>query len=313
MPQALLVHGGAWNIPDDLVEPSLKGLHAALDAGRTRLAAGAHAIDVVESVIRILEDDPNFDAGRGSRLNRAGEVEMDASIMRGSDLDAGAVAAVTGVRHPITLARRVMERSPHVLLVGAGAGQFAAEQGLERCSTEDLLVGSELERYRRVRAGEQVWIREEFSPHGHGGESEGPMGTVGAVAVDVEGRLAAATSTGGTQDKLPGRVGDSPVLGAGTWADDATGAASATGWGEGILRVLLTRSVVDRIESGVTAAQAARDGLVRLERVGGKGGVIAVDRHGRPGIAFNTPRMARGWLGHDASIHVAIEADESLR
>jgi len=311
LPQALLVHGGAWNIPDDLVEPSLAGLRVALETGRTRLDDGAHAIDVVESVIRVLEDDPSFDAGRGSRLNRAGEVEMDASIMRGSDLDAGAVAAVCGVRHPITLARMVMERSPHVLLAGAGAGQFADDQGVERCSTEDLLVGSELERYRRVRAGESVLIREEFSPEGHGNEPEGPLGTVGAVAVDAQGLLAAATSTGGTQDKLPGRVGDSPVLGAGTWADDANGAASATGWGEGILRVLLTRTVVDAIERGSSSADAAREGLARLARIGGKGGVIVANRHGQRGIAFNTPRMARGWLEVDGTIHVAIEALEA--
>ena len=311
MPQALLVHGGAWNIPDELVEPSLAGLRAALRAGRRRLDDGAHAIDVVEDAVRALEDDPHFDAGRGSRLNRAGEVEMDASIMRGSDLDAGAVAAVSGIRHPVTLARLVMERSPHVLLAGPGAERFAAEHGVQRCVTEDLLVGNELERYRRVRAGEQVLIREEFSPEGHGKKQKGPLGTVGAVAVDAQGRLAAATSTGGTQDRLPGRVGDSPVLGAGTWADDAAGAASATGWGEGILRVLLTRTVIDRIERGAAAGEAARAGLERLKRISGKGGVIVVDQHGQGGIAFNTPRMARGWLDPDGAIHVAIEAAEA--
>jgi len=237
---------------------------------------------------------------------------MDASIMRGSDLNAGAVAAVERVRHPVSLARLVMDQSPHVLLVGAGAGRFADEHGVERCRTEDLLVGSELDRYRRVRAGETVLIREEFSPEGHGND-EGPLGTVGAVAVDAAGHLAAATSTGGTQDKLPGRVGDSPVLGAGTWADDATGAASATGWGEGILRVLLTRTVADFIENGSAAQDAARKGLARLERIGGKGGVIVADRHGRHGIAYNTPRMARGWLDADGTIHVAIEAAETSR
>ena len=311
MPQALLVHGGAWNIPNELVEPSLNGLRAALQAGRRRLDDGAHAIDVVESAVRVLEDDPHFDAGRGSRLNRAGEVEMDASIMRGSDFEAGAVAAVSGVRHPVTVARLVMERSPHVLLAGPGAARFAADHGVERCSTEDLLVGTELERYRRVRAGDNVLIREEFSPDGHGKEREEPLGTVGAVAVDTQGRLAAATSTGGTQDKLPGRVGDSPILGAGTWADDDAGAASATGWGEGILRVLLTRTVIDLIERGASAGEAVRGGLARLERISGKGGVIVVDRHGVRGIAFNTPRMARGWLDTDGAIHLAIGPTET--
>ena len=161
------------------------------------------------------------------------------------------------------------------------------------------------------RAGEKVLIREEFSPEGHGKEHEGPIGTVGAVAVDARGRLAAATSTGGTQDKLPGRVGYSPVLGAGTWADDDSGAASATGWGEGILRVLLTRTVIDLIERGASADEAARNGLARLERISGRGGVIVVDRHGERGIAFHTPRMARGWLDPDGAIHVAIETTEA--
>jgi len=308
LPQALLVHGGAWNIPDDLVEPSLSGLRCALEAGRSLLDDGAHALDVVEAAVRVLEDDPHFDAGRGSRLNRAGEVEMDASIMRGSDFDAGAVAGIGGVRHPVSVARLVMESSPHVLLAGAGAERFANDRGVERCGIEDLLVGPELERYRRIRAGEVVLIREEFSPEGHGKEPDGPLGTVGAVAVDSQGRLAAATSTGGTQDRMPGRVGDSPILGAGTWADDRVGAASATGWGEGILRVLLTRTVIDHIHSGGSAHAAASAGLARLEHIGGKGGVIVADRHGERGIAFNTPRMARGWLEPGGSIRVAIEA-----
>jgi beta-aspartyl-peptidase (threonine type) len=309
LPRALLVHGGAWNIPDELVEPSREGLRAALRAGRERLDAGASPLDVVETTIRVLEEDPHFDAGRGSRLNRAGEVEMDASIMRGSDLDGGCVAAVTKLLHPITVARRVLENSPHVFLAGPGADAFAETQGIERCLTEDLLVGSELDRYRRVRAGEEVLVREEFSPGGHGSD-EGPMGTVGAVVVDGEGRCAAATSTGGTQDKFPGRIGDSPVLGAGTWADDRAGAASATGWGEGILRVLLTRSVIAEIERGLDTSAAAEAGLKGLERVGGKGGVIVVNRDGTPGIAFNTPRMARGWLDAGGEIRVAVESDE---
>ena len=229
MSYALAVHGGAWNIPDAWVTPSLDGMRDALVAGREVLEAEGSALDAVEAAVRSLELDPHFDAGVGSRLTRAGEVELDASIMDGRTLDGGAVAAITRLRHPISVARRVMDSSEHLLLVGDGADQFADEQQFERCTTLDLIVGEERDRYERIRRGEKQLIREEFSPHGHGG----PMGTVGAVARDVAGHLAAATSTGGTQDKRPGRVGDSPILGAGTWADDKLGAASSTGWGEG--------------------------------------------------------------------------------
>ena len=304
MSYALAVHGGAWNIPDAWVTPSLDGMRNALVAGREVLEAEGSALDAVEAAVRSLELDPHFDAGVGSRLTRAGEVELDASIMDGRTLDGGAVAAITRLRHPISVARRVMDSSEHLLLVGDGADQFADEQQFERCTTLDLIVGEERDRYERIRRGEKQLIREEFSPHGHGG----PMGTVGAVARDVAGHLAAATSTGGTQDKRPGRVGDSPILGAGTWADDKLGAASSTGWGEGILRSLMAYRSVDRLEKDDLESAAAA-GLATLQRVDGRGGILLLDREGRGTAAFNTPRMARGWLLDDGSIHVAIEAD----
>ena len=304
MSYALAVHGGAWNIPDAWVTPSLDGMRDALVAGREVLEAEGSALDAVEAAVRSLELDPHFDAGVGSRLTRAGEVELDASIMDGRTLDGGAVAAITRLRHPISVARRVMDSSEHLLLVGEGADQFADEQQFERCTTLDLIVGEERDRYERIRRGEKQLIREEFSPHGHGG----PMGTVGAVARDVAGHLAAATSTGGTQDKRPGRVGDSPILGAGTWADDKLGAASSTGWGEGILRSLMAYRSVDRLEKDDLESAAAA-GLATLQRVDGRGGILLLDREGRGTAAFNTPRMARGWLLDDGSIHVAIEAD----
>jgi beta-aspartyl-peptidase (threonine type) len=308
VPIALAVHGGAWNIPDEAVQPSLEGVRRALEQGWRLLAADGSALDVVERAVRVLEDDPVFDAGRGSRLNNQGMVEMDASIMAGAGLAAGAVGAIRDVRHPVSVARQVMERSPHVMLVGDGARAFALELGAESCRTLDLLVGRERERYLRVRAGEQQLVEQEFDPEGL--PDEGPLGTVGAVALDRAGHLAAATSTGGTQNKAAGRVGDTPIIGAGTYADDLFGAASATGWGEGILRVLLTKSAVDRLADGRKPQQAARSALEALQRVRGKGGLIVVDPRGRVALEFNTPRMARGWATEDGGPRAAVDPED---
>ena len=308
MPIALVVHGGAWNIPDNAVEPSRAGVRRGLLQGWKTLSGGGSALDVVEQVVRVLEDDPIFDAGIGSHLNREGQVEMDASIMEGEHLHAGSVAAIRGVRHPVSVARAVMERSPHVMLVGDGALRFAETHDAELCTTEELLVGSERERYLRVRAGERELVEREFDPGGLPGK--GPLGTVGALALDSRGRLAAATSTGGTQDKAAGRVGDTPIIGAGTYADGRVGAASATGWGEGILRVLLGKTAVDSMEAGLSPEQAGARSLKALERVSGKGGLILVDRGGRIAAAFNTPRMARGWLREGQEPYVAVDPTE---
>lgn len=306
MPIALAVHGGAWNIPNSAVAASARGVRDVLESGWRALRGGAAALDVVEEIVRRLEDDPAFDAGRGSRLNRDGEVEMDASIMEGGALRAGAVAAIRRVRHPICVARAVMERTPHVLLAGAGAHRFAVEQGFETCRTRDLLVGGELDRYDRVRAGERELVEREFDPDG---EPSGPLGTVGAVALDGTGSIAAATSTGGTQDKLPGRVGDTPVIGAGTYADDRFGGASATGWGEGILRVALTKAAVDDLAAGHPPQEAARRALAALARVRGKGGLIVVDSTGRAAAVFTTPRMARGLADEFGGVRTAVEPE----
>lgn len=309
MPIALAVHGGAWNIPDAAVAPSRTGVERALELGWRRLLAGETALDVVECVVRDLEDDPTFDAGRGSRLNSMGGVELDASIMDGRTLAAGAVAAIENVRHPISVARAVMERSVHVLLAGAGARRFAESVGAELCATEDLLVGRELERYRRVRGGEHHLVDEEF----RGSGAEPPHGTVGAVAIDRDDHLAAATSTGGTQNKLPGRVGDTAIIGAGTYADDNQGAASATGWGEGILRAVLCKAAIDELAIGRHPREAAALALARLTRVRGTGGLIVVDRRGRAGWAMNTPRMARGVAAECGLWRVEIEPDPAGR
>jgi beta-aspartyl-peptidase (threonine type) len=285
---ALALHGGAWNIPDDAVDPHRRGLVAPLTAGLEALRRGAGALDVVERCVRALEDDPTYNAGRGSHLNSAGRLEMDASIMEGTKRRAGAVAAIDGVRHPVSVARGVMELTPHVLLVGTGAKAFARRSGAEMCTTESLLIGRERARYRRIRSGETALVAKEFSPRAK------PHGTVGAVALDRRGRLAAATSTGGTQDKSAGRVGDSAIVGGGTYADDRLGAASCTGWGEPILRAVLAKTAVDALNGGRDPLTASRAALRELARLSGFGGIILVDRKGRVAAAFNTPRMARG-------------------
>lgn len=300
---ALAIHGGAWNIPAGAVDAHRRGLVKPLTEGFDALRKGASALDVVELAVRLLEDDPTFNAGRGSHLNSAGALEMDASIMEGTTQRAGAVAAISGVRHPVTVARRVMEDSPHVLLVGAGAKRFAQRAGVEMCTTRSLLVGRELTRWQRIRAGAIDLVKTEFSPHAK------PHGTVGAVARDRKGRLAAATSTGGTQDKAPGRVGDSAIIGGGTFADDRRGAASCTGWGEPILRAVLAKSAVDALVNGHDPLVASRAALRELTRLSGFGGLIVVDRSGRAAAAFNTPRMARG-LADSRGLAVLVERRE---
>lgn len=304
----LAIHGGAWNIPDTLVEPSRDGIRVALQAGWLKLQESGSALDAVETAVRVLEDNPIFDAGRGSRLNSDGLVEMDASIMDGDGLRGGAVAAIRDVLHPISVARSVMEHSEHVLIVGSGARRFAEASGAELCSAEDLQVGREHDRHRRVKRGEREWVDQEFDPEAK--HLDGPMGTVGAVALDEQGRVAAATSTGGTQNKAPGRVGDTPILGAGTYADNRYGAASATGWGEGILRVLLTKSAVDELAAGRAPSEAGARALAGLAAIRGTGGLILIDDQGRVAMPFNSPRMARGVADIHSGLRVAVDPGE---
>jgi len=283
-PMAMVVHGGAWAIPDDAVEQHRLGVLGGLEQGWARLRGGGCAMDAVQAAVQVLEDDPTFDAGTGSMLNLEGHVEMDAILVRGQDLEVGAVAAVRRIKNPIGLARKVLENSEHALLVGAGAGRFAREQGIEEVAEEDLLVGRERQRL------------EEFRRSGHSAEAyfRGPSrGTVGAVALDAAGHLAAATSTGGTPGKYPGRVGDSPLLGCGCYCDDRAGGASATGYGEALLRATLCRDAARMMEDGVPATDAAAASIERLQtRFHGHGGIILIDRDGGIGHAHNTPRMA---------------------
>jgi len=311
VPLALIVHGGAWDIPDDEVAPHLAGCRRALAAGWEALTNGRSALDAVEIAVRIMEDDPTFDAGVGSVLNRDGLVELDAAIMDGATLRSGAVAAVRGIRNPISLARRVLE-SEAALLVGRGAERFADTVGIERCADEDMIVPRERARweelcrlaaYRTPDAfqrppGEVAGLRGIVAGGDHAPDQPGlriqhPGDTVGAVALDRYGNLAAAVSTGGTPFKLPGRVGDTPLIGAGLYADVQTGGCASTGWGESIMKVLLAKTATDFLGAGYAPVEAARAAIERLEqRVHGLGGVILIDARGRVGFAFNTPRMA---------------------
>ena len=286
---SFIVHGGAWDIPDADVAADLEGCRRAAEIGWAILQNGGSALDAVEAAIRHLEDDPVFDAGVGAWLNATGEVELDAIIMDGETLDNGAVAAIQHIRNPISVARRVMEHTPHSLIVGHGAEQFAAAQGFSLCDESELLTGHELERWKIIKGKTNYKVEESF-----GGT---PRGTVGAVARDKAGHIAAGTSTGGTPNKLPGRVGDSPLVGCGCYADDVSAGASATGWGESIMKVVLCKTACDLAANGADAQSAAEKTIgVLADRVQGLGGLILIDQHGHIGQAFNTPRMARAWV-----------------
>jgi beta-aspartyl-peptidase (threonine type) len=272
----VVVHGGAgaWKRGSDALAAGRAACEQAAAAGRDLLVNGGCALDAVEAAVRALEDAPMLNAGRGSYPNSDGIIEMDALIMDGATLAFGAVAALQRVLNPIAVARRVMTDTPHGLLAGEGASSFADRIGFARCANEDLIV-------------------ERAAP-------AGASDTVGAVALDDAGNLAAATSTGGIPGKLPGRVGDSPIAGAGGYADNASGAVSATGDGEAFIKLVVSKHVCDEIAAGLTA-QAACDAATRLlaSRLGASGGLIAVDRAGRPGISFNTPAMPWAYASTD--------------
>jgi beta-aspartyl-peptidase (threonine type) len=264
---AIIVHGGAGPVRDDSLAARLDGCKAAALAGWQILEAGGSALDATEAAVVILEDNPLFNAGTGSTLNSLGKVETDAAIMSSESLRAGAVAALSRIKNPIKLARRVLEDGRHVLLAGEGALAFARASGLPECAPELLIVESEKKRWQ--------------SKHG----------TVGCVAVDVAGKLAAATSTGGIFDKLPGRVGDSPLLGCGTYANEA-GAVSCTGHGEAIMRLVLAKTAVDSLRAGTDVQLAAQMAVAELAtKLNSSGGIILIDRLGKIGYARNTTHM----------------------
>lgn len=295
----LIVHGGAWNIPDSMDADHLHGVAAAVQTVFPQLLDGMSALDAVEAAVCMLEADPTFDAGRGSFLNELGQVEMDAMIMDGAGLRVGSVAALQHVLHPVSVARLVMERTEHCMLVGEGALRFARSMGVEIVPAEELLTGRELAYYQSIKDDPTFKTHQPFLPSGRD--------TVGAVAKDMHGNLAAATSTGGTPRKKAGRVGDSPIPGAGAYADNSRGAASATGWGETIMRVLLTKTVCDLfLESGAMAA--AEQGIRYLaQRVNGYGGVIGIDAQGHYAWAYNTPKMAFAYADQNGTVRAFIK------
>lgn len=295
----IVVHGGAgaWDLKSERLQEAIRACETATLAAQTILLNGGSALDAVEKAVNILEDAPMLDAGQGSYLNSIGEIEMDALIMDGATLNLGAVAAVQRVRYPISLARRVMEDCEHNFFVGPGAGAFADSIGFSRCRPEDLLVGEEKEKYLALKERPDYETVEIFTEPGSMGD------TVGAVALDASGNLAAATSTGGTRKKMPGRVGDSPLVGSGGYADNWSAAVSATGYGEALMKVLISKQVCDFVTAGLSAQKACQAALQLLEeRVQGVGGLIAIDNRHNVGVAFNTAAMPHAIATGDGSI-----------
>ena len=321
-------------MPDNAVPAHEHGIAAALTAGWSALSRGGSAVDAVEAAVTVMEDDDTFDAGRGSFLTRDGRVQLDALLMDGGTLRTGGVACVERLRNPIQAARLVLDRSPHVYFVGAGAERFATEHGMRLVENTELIVPRERERLMAFQRAEAAGHPDttfsgnsEFTPAPAPSttpsaseqaeldaevEAGLPAGlrlgdpalhshdTVGAVALDAHGNLAAGTSTGGTLSKAPGRVGDSSLIGCGCYADNLSAAVSLTGWGEPIMKLVLGKWAVDRVEAGATPQEAASGAIGYLHRrLGGHGGIILLGPDGRLGLAHNTPRMA--WGIHDAS------------
>jgi beta-aspartyl-peptidase (threonine type) len=297
----LLVHGGAWAIPDDAVDAHTFGVRSALLAGYALLERGATAVDAVEAAVTVLEDDEAFDAGRGSFLTREGKVQLDALLMDGGmtgTMRAGGVACVERLRNPIHAARLVLEKSPHVYFVGRDAENFAAEHGMQLIDNAELVLDRERERLALAQHNERAGLPDQTSSHD----------TVGAVALDAGGNLAAATSTGGTLNKVPGRVGDSSLIGCGCYADNLSAAVSLTGWGEPIMKLVLGKWAVDRVLAGDAPDAAAEAAIAYLfRRLGGHGGIILLGPDGRYGLAHNTPRMAWG-VCNQRGVQVGIKA-----
>jgi len=325
----LAIHGGAGVIDRASLSPECEvqfrgALERIARSAWSRLLAGDGALDVVEHAVRELELFPLFNAGHGAVLNARGEVELDASIMDGRTRAAGAVAAARTPKHPISLARAVMEHTEHVLLVGAGADALAAELGVDQAAQTYFITAERAEQQRQAAAVGRVTLdhdplfasapqlSSESCGSGHGRELDpaDKTGTVGAVARDARGHLAAATSTGGMTNKHPGRAGDTPLIGAGTWAEDASCAISATGHGEFFMRSVLAFDVHARmVYGGADLIAACQGALGRVDELGGTGGLIAIDSHGNVALPYNSEGMYRAWVGADGVLCVAIYAE----
>ena len=283
-------------MPDDMVDAHIRGVNDALAAGWRVLENGGSALNAVEEAVVIMEDDDTFDAGRGSFLNRDGRVQLDAFIMDGSTLRGGGVGCVEHLRNPIRAARKILSESPHVYFVGEGAEKFAAEHGVSLCKNEELIIPREVERLRKYQAELAQRDAKQDGNDLFAAESDDVTishDTVGAVALDRNGNVAAATSTGGTLNKAPGRLGDSSLIGCGCYADNESAAASTTGWGEPIMKLVLAKWTADRIAAGNLPEWSAQEAMNYLkQRVNGHGGIIVLNREGHIGISHNTPRMA---------------------
>ena len=300
MRPTILVHGGAWAIPDDMADAHKQGVRKALAAGWEVLAKGGTSVQAVEEAVVMMEDDNTFDAGYGSFLAQNGRVQMDALIMDGATLRAGGVGCVERIRNPIRAARLVLSESPHVYFVAEGAEQFAQQHGMQLCDNSELVIERERIRLREAQARAAAG-RPDSTFAGHD--------TVGAVAVDVGGHLAAATSTGGTVNKAPGRVGDSSLIGCGCYANDSSAAVSCTGWGEPIMKLVLGKWAADRVGAGGAPESTSREAIGYLSsRLNGHGGMILLDTQGRYGVAHNTPRMAWG-ARNDRQQMVGLKVD----
>ncbi|HEY2467018.1 MAG TPA: isoaspartyl peptidase/L-asparaginase [Terracidiphilus sp.] len=324
----LLVHGGAWAIPDDAAHAHESGVRNALEAGYNILTRGGPALDAVEAAVTVLEDDPTFDAGRGSFLTSDGRVQLDALLMDGGRMKAGAVACVERLRNPIQAARLVLEQSPHVYFVGSGAEEFARSHGMPLIDNAEFVLERERERLKAAQKRHAAGLadatfsglEDDKSPETaisrqtaeSSLQSDEPAefqshDTVGAVALDADGNLAAGTSTGGTLNKTPGRVGDSSLIGCGCYADNLSAAVSLTGWGEPIMKLVLGKWAVDRVANGAAPELAARDAMAYLyNRLGGHGGIILLGPDGRFGIAHNTPAMAWG-LATEGTLQIGLK------
>ena len=285
---AVVVHGGAGTRPDADPAPYFDGTRRAAEAGLRVLLQGGSALDAAQAAAVVLEDDPSFNAGTGAALTSEGEVELDASCMDGTTLRAGAVACVKTIKNPILAARRVCDDTPHVLICGTGAEAFARECGISQVRNETLVTARQRARWQELH---------ELAKKEGADSVRKKIGTIGAVAVDAHGHVAACTSTGGTMYKRPGRIGDTPIIGAGTYADDREGAASSTGLGEAILKVTMARAACVRIREGASPREAAISavGLLR-DRAHGEGGIIVAGPDGRLGWAYNTARMSRALI-----------------
>ncbi|MFL6734736.1 MAG: isoaspartyl peptidase/L-asparaginase family protein [Sphingomicrobium sp.] len=303
----LVIHGGAGNIERSKTKPEKDrviraALDRALQSGSKVLSDGGTALDAVQAVILVLEDDPNFNAGRGAVLTADGKTELDASIMEGRNRAAGAVAGVTHTKNPIRLARAVMERSPHVFLAREGADEFSREQGLEQVPSEYFVTAEREQQLKRLKEKKLTALDVEYK-----------YGTVGAVALDTQGHVAAGTSTGGMTGKKWGRVGDSPIIGAGTYADDRACAVSGTGWGEYFIRAGVAHEICARIRLSGESAQKAADAVIaEVKSLGGDGGVIVVTPKGEQVFSFNTPGMYRGMADANGR-KVALYSEEEER